>query len=284
MPDPKELIKKFDIELQLLNLAASTRKVYGSIITAFVYKHPDPANTSIDKIKEFILSKDATRTREQTKGAIAHFYNLVLKRPQYLKDIPSPKREQFIPVVMNPAEVFRVFDNIKNLKQRAIIETIYWCGLRISESTHIKVAHVDGKMRQLHIVQSKGAKDRIVPMPETLLALLRKYFKQYNPPRNGYLFLAQEGIGRDTAPYSERSVQVVFKRAAIGAGINKEVTVHSLRHSRATHLMDAGVPTKYIQEFLGHRDIKTTMIYSHTSAASSLNIFAAADKLIETQR
>lgn len=226
-------------------------------------------------VEDYLLTLISTKYKRQTIYTLRHFYSSVMDMPGHLDCIPIPKQEKFVPNILNVQEIHRIVQSIPNPKQRACIQLIYACGLRLGESVAIKIADIDGPRLQLHVRQAKGAKDRIVPIPYDTLTMLREYYKQYKP--DNYLFAGQGGHGK----YDERSVQQVFKRAAAKAGIKKYVTVHSLRHSRATHLVDNGVDMSMIQKFLGHSNIKTTTdFYLHTSIQTMQNIFAAADARI----
>lgn len=268
---------EFERHLKLCNNAQSTIDTYCGILRVFlktIYKRPE--NITQRMVEDYLLKLKSTKTKRQTIYTLQKFYNQVMKMPGHLDKIPIPKQEKFVPTVLNVQEIFRIISHINNLKQRACIQLIYACGLRIGEAVNIKVADIDGVKMQLHIRQAKGAKDRIVPIPEHTIILLREYYKQYKP--TNYLF-----AGQIHSQYNERSIQQVFKAACKSAGIKKYVTVHSLRHSRATHLVDNGVDMSLIQKFLGHAHIKTTVdFYLHTSIATMQNIFAVADIRILT--
>jgi site-specific recombinase XerD len=168
------------------------------------------------------------------------------------------KRPKKLPDVLSLEEVKQIIDSIDNLKHKTIISLIYSCGLRISECINLKSSDIDSKRMLIKIVQSKGNKDRYLQLSPKLLELLRIYFKSYNPNEN--LF---QGQFRDE--YSARSIQNILKRALHKCNIKKRITVHSLRHSFATHLLEQGTDIRIIQEILGHKDIRTTQIYTHIS-------------------
>lgn len=266
---------EFARQLKLRNNSASTINTYTGILKQFLSKlHKDPRSITPRMVEDYLITLTSTKYKRQTIYTLRNFYACVLNMPTHLNTIPIPKQEKFVPNTLNINEVYRVINSVPNLKQRACIQLIYACALRIGEAVNIKVADIDGPRLQLHIRQAKGAKDRIVPVPAETMQLLRNYYKQYKP--DNYLFAGQTG-----GKYDERSVQQVFKRACQTIGIKKYVTVHSLRHSRATHLVDAGVDMHFIQTFLGHANIKTTVdFYLHSSIATMQNIFANADKQI----
>ncbi len=197
--------------------------------------------------------------------ALRLFSELVLGKKlnnDYLKGI---KRKSTLPDVLSIQEVKDVIDSIENLKHKAIISLIYSCGLRISECINLKIADIDSKRMLIKIVQGKGKKDRLVQLSPKLLELLRSYYKQYNPKE--HLF---QGQFKDE--YSAKSIQNVLRKALDKCGITKKITVHSLRHSFATHLIEQGTDIRIIQEILGHKDIRTTQIYTHISSANMSKI------------
>jgi integrase/recombinase XerD len=267
---------EFERALRLRNNSHSTITTYTSILKTFLGKiKKDPSVITPRMVEDYLLTLTSTKYKRQCIYTLRHFYFSVMNMPGYLDIIPIPKQEKYVPNILNVQEVHRLVNSISNLKQRACIQLIYACALRIGESVNIKVADVDGHKLQLHIRQAKGAKDRIVPIPAETLAMLRDYYKKYKP--DIYLFAGQGGAGK----YDERSIQQVFHKAKAKAGIKKQVTVHTLRHSRATHLVDNGVDMSMIQKFLGHANIKTTTdFYLHTSITTMQNIFAGADEKI----
>ncbi len=193
--------------------------------------------------------------------ALKLFSELVLGKKlnnDYLKGI---KRKSKLPNVLSIQEVKNVIDSIENIKHKAIISLIYSCGLRISECINLKIADIDSKRMLIKIVQGKGKKDRYVQLSAKLLELLRDYYKQYHPKEHMF-----QGQFKDE--YSSKSIQNVLRKALQKCGITKKITVHSLRHSFATHLVEQGTDIRIIQEILGHKDIRTTQIYTHISNAN----------------
>ena len=273
MASINDYVREFEKVLRLYNNRQSTIDTYTSIVKMFLLHHKkDPKVITRSQIEDYILTLNSTRHKRQCIYTLMKFYYRVLKQPDTMKDFPIPKQEKFIPEILNYSEVERLIAAIPNLKQKACMQLIYSCGLRIGEAVNIKVSDVDGQRLQLKVRQAKGGKDRLVPIPAATLHLLRSYYAQYKPAE--YLF-----AGQMHAQYDVRSIQQTFHRAKKAAGIRKRVTVHSLRHSRATHLIDNGVDMSMIQKFLGHSNIKTTVdFYLHTSIVTMQNIFAAADQ------
>ena len=197
--------------------------------------------------------------QNQAISAVKFLYRYVLRRPEVLDDLPRPvRRKKQLPAVLNRDEVRRLFEAVDNLKHRAVLLVIYAGGLRVSEVAQLKVNDVDGKRKQV-FVHGKGSKDRYTVIGEPALEALRAYWRVYRP--RDWLF---PGV-RPDKHISSRTIQAVFQRAREKAGIRKDATVHTLRHSFATHLLKDGVDLRYIQELLGHEDIRTTQRYTHVS-------------------
>jgi len=161
-----------------------------------------------------------------------------------------------LPAVLSEEEVISILRQIINLKHKCIIYLIYSGGLRLSEVVHLKISDIDSHRKVITINGAKGKKDRISLLSDAVLALLREYYKQYKPKE--WLFEGQKG-----GKYSPKSVQKIFQAACIKSGIKKHATIHTLRHSFATHLLEHGTDLRYIQELLGHKNSKTTEIYTH---------------------
>lgn len=187
-----------------------------------------------------------------------------------LKEI---KREHKLPDVLSKNEIKAMLGALSNIKHKAIVALIYSCGLRLSECINLRIRDIDSERMQIKIVQSKGAKDRYAPLSEKMLFLLREYWKKYKPKE--YLF-----NGQNNPKYSAKSIQIIVKKSAKDAGILKNVTPHTLRHSFATHLLEQGTDIRIIQEILGHKDIRTTQIYTHISSANLQSIKSPFDEII----
>ncbi len=194
-------------------------------------------------------------------------------RSMEIESIQRPFRERKLPNVLSKEEVKHILSSLRNQKHRMMLVTIYACGLRCGELLNLRLRDVDSKRNFLIIRQAKGKKDRYVPITVKLIEELREYFKMYKPKT--WLFEGQR-IGE---PYSARSLQLVLKEALIQARIKKPVTLHWLRHSFATHLLESGTDIRYIQSLLGHNSPKTTMIYTHVSEQSLSKIKMPYDDL-----
>lgn len=215
---------------------------------------------------EYILKKGySVAYQNQFINAVKLYYKRNPERILILGELERPKKPKSLPVVLSREEVSRVLDNVKNLKHRAILSIIYACGLRISEAINLEVRDIDSTRMIIHLRRGKGNKDRFVGLSPKILDLLREYYRKYRPSK--YLF-----EGQNRPQYSTRSIQKILKRACELAGIRKHVTVHTLRHSFATHLVERGIDVTHVQKLLGHSDIKTTLIYLHVAKQFYTNI------------
>jgi integrase/recombinase XerD len=205
-------------------------------------------------------------------GSIKLFYSHFFDHKMDIDRLDRPFRERTLPVVLSKVEVERILKSASNLKHRAMLSTIYSCGLRRGELLGLKIADLDKERNLIRIVQGKGRKDRYVPFSDKLKIMLDQYFLAYTP--KVYVFEGQAG-----GMYSARSIAKVLEYAVAKSEIKKHVTLHTLRHSYATHILDAGTDIRYIQEILGHSSPKTTMIYTHVSSRRIGEIKSPLDDL-----
>jgi len=189
---------------------------------------------------------------------VKFYYEKVLERPVEKYFVPRPRKEKKLPEVLSEEEVTRILKQINNLKHKCIIYLIYSAGLRISEAINLKINELDYSRSTITIKQAKGKKDRIVPLSKKIKLVINEYLNSYKPKI--YLFEGQTG-----GTYSAKSIQNIFHSACEKAEIKKKATVHTLRHSFATHLLEKGTDLRIIQEILGHSSSKTTEIYTHVS-------------------
>jgi site-specific recombinase XerD len=204
------------------------------------------------------------------------YYEKVLGREKFFWEIPRPKKAQQLPKFFNQTEIAGIINSINNKKHKAMLMLAYGAGLRVSEVVALKTFDIDSKRMSIFIRAAKGKKDRIAMLSPVLLVMLREYALEYKPGKKGYLF---EGSVKE-APYSTRSLQEVLQLAKKKAGIMKPGGIHSLRHSFATHLIEKGTDVTMIQKLLGHNDIKTTLIYLHTSSKDLVKIISPLDDLV----
>lgn len=269
-------------ELRLRNYSHKTYKAYKSCLRSFVHyftpRHPrDLTNEDIRSYLFYLIDHErlAASTVNQAFNAIRFLYVELYKMPFSIKGIPRPQKEHVLPNVLSQDEVLRIFSHVSNLKHKTLLMLIYSAGLRVGESVRLKISDIDGERKMIHLRGAKGKKDRYTLLSDSVLVTLREYYKEYKPKE--YLF---EGQG-EREHLSERSIQEVFRRAVKSAGIKKPITVHGLRHSFATHLLENGVDLRYIQELLGHNSSKTTEIYTHVSKKSLGKIINPLDQALQ---
>lgn len=264
-------------DLELRGLSPETQKIYLYYVTNFSrYFNRSPYHLGKREIKEYLLyllreKKASASTVNLCYSALKFLYARTLKRDEIMEKIPRLRSTKKLPVVLERQEVESLFSVMKNLKHRAILMLIYSSGLRLREASHLKVSDIDSKRMVLRIRQGKGRKDRYTLLSTAALEVLRKYWRHCRPKE--WLF---EGRLSDK-PLSVRSIQRVFKKARTLAGITKPATVHTLRHSFATHLLEQGTDLYRIQLLLGHRSLKTTAIYLHVSRKELVRIVSPLD-------
>lgn len=215
--------------------------------------------------------------QNQVINAVKIYLQKIRLVPFEMSDIERPKSTQTLPVVLSADETRRILDAPKNIKHKAMLVLVYSSGLRSGDLLNLRISDIDSDRMVIHIKRGKGGKDRIVPLSLFALELLREYFKKYRPK----VFLFN---GENSLQYSRTSLQKVFQKATRIANIKKKVTLHTLRHSYATHLLEGGVNLRYIQEFLGHSSPKTTQIYTHVSSVDFGKILNPFDELMSHKK
>ncbi|MFM2048129.1 MAG: hypothetical protein RI955_677 [Bacteroidota bacterium] len=266
--------------LKVKNYSPSTIRTYRNAIILFYQYYKDVhfemlSQKDIERYLLFLIEekKYSASAINTTVNAIKFLMEKIFKRPKSIYDLPRPKKPLQLPKVMNEKEVIGVLNALDNIKHKAILYLAYSAGLRVSEVINLKIADIDSSRMTLHLQAAKGKKDRIVTLGKVALENLRLYYKKYKP--KVYLFEGATG-----EQYSMRSAQAIFNQAKTKAGIKKEITFHSLRHSYATHLLENGTDIRFIKELLGHNDIKTTVRYTHVSKKSIEQIESPLDKLM----
>lgn len=243
---------------------------------SFVMKKPEEVTEQdfMDYNYRCLVEQGLSRaTQNVVISSLKLFYKRTGLTNLDMEAIERPHKHRKLPIILSEQEVKKMIDTIRNIKHKAIVCLIYSAGLRRGELVSLKLNHVDSSRMVLSIVQGKGFKDRVVTLSPYVLELLREYYKAYHP--KDYLF---EGI--DGRAYSAESVANIVKKAARLAQITKKVTAHTLRHSYATHLLEAGVDLRYIQVLLGHNSSRTTEIYTHVSNYSLSAIDSPIDKIL----
>ena len=260
--------------------SSNTIKTYSDALEVFFrfYHNKQLESLTIEDIiyfnSEYILRKNLSASyQNQVINAIKLFYRNRFNRTMEVDFIQRPRREKRLPNVLSKNEVKSILEAPTNLKHRAMLSLIYACGLRRSELLNLTLKDILSDRNLLFIRQSKGKKDRVVPISIKLIEMLRDYYKAFKPKT--WLFEGQE-VGEK---YSERSIQLVLNQAVEKAKIVKPVSLHWLRHSYATHLLESGTDLRYIQELLGHSSSRTTEIYTHVSTRNLQQIRSPFDDL-----
>lgn len=273
-------ITDFTHWLKSKRYSPSTIKTYTEAIKSFLKFYNNKPIAEInnqDVIKfnnEYILVNNYSSSfQNQVVNAIKLFFRTVENKNIDVDLVHRPKRPKLLPNVLSKEEVKAILDAPTNIKHKAMLSLIYSCGLRCGELINLKPNDIDSKRNIVVIRNGKGKKDRITPLSIKILDLLREYFKIYKP--GIYLF---EGQNKGEK-YSDRSLQLVLKQCLSKTKITKPVTLHWLRHSYATHLLESGTDLRYIQELLGHNSSKTTEIYTHVSTKSLQLIKSPFDDL-----
>lgn len=279
------LRQKMIEDMQLRGLAERTQQSYVAAVRGLAeYYGQSPAQLSEGELRQYLLylkneKKAAASTCNQVLCALKFLYRHTLGQEWPILAFVKPEREKKLPVVLSRAEVKQVLGQVRQTHYRVCLATIYSCGLRLKEGVGLQVKDIDSGRMGLTVRRGKGKKDRQVPLPERTLAQLRGYWQRHRNPV--WLFpRRQEGFAA-VGPMDSSSVQKAFRAARQASGIVKAASVHTLRHSYATHLLEAGVDIRLIQRYLGHGSLATTYIYIHLTpqieqgATESINALMA---------
>ncbi|HOU98245.1 MAG TPA: site-specific integrase [Bacteroidales bacterium] len=278
--DTQQEIEAFQKWLKFKRYSPNTIKTYSDSLFIFLNFFKQKNISSLNNhdvvlfVNEHILKQKLSFSyQNQIINAIKLYFREIRKSKIEVDTLQRPRREHKLPNVLSKEEVKAILEAPTNIKHRTMLSLIYACGLRRSELLNLKIGDVDSKRHMLIIRNSKGYKDRHVPISDKTIEMLREYYKTYRPKI--WLFEGQY----KGEPYSERSLEQVLKSALKKSNIHKPVTLHWLRHSYATHLLEAGTDLRYIQELLGHKSSKTTEIYTHVSQNSLQKIKSPFDDL-----
>jgi integrase/recombinase XerD len=255
-------------DMQLRRFSPHTQEAYlRAVVQLAQFYQRSPDRISKEEVRAFLLDlvkrkKAAPSTYNQVRCALVFFYRVTLGREFALGQIVCQPCAKKLPTVLSPEEIVRFFQAARSLKHRALFQTMYAGGLRVSEVINLEVKDIDSQRKVLHIRSGKGQKDRVVMLSEKLLPVLRAYWKTYRPTAK--LFFPGENRQR---PMHRKTILLVCRGIARRAGLTKKVTPHTLRHSFATHLLEAGTDIRTIQVLLGHRSLRTTALYTLVSPA-----------------
>lgn len=278
----QKAIEAFRRELVLKGYSPATQKTYEKEFHIFlkILKGVAAFDFTPERIKDYLYYcattlKLSEATLHSRMNALKFYYEQVLGREKFFWEVPRPKKPHQNPALFNQDEIAAIIKGTENIKHKAMLMVAYSSGLRVSEVVALKPEDIDSKRMCLHIRQGKGKKDRMVSLSPVLLIMLRAYWEEHKPKPKMYLFEGQE----PGTPYSPRSLQLVLQQAKERADVKKKGSIHALRHSFATHLLDKGTDVSLIMKLLGHNDVRTTMRYLHVSNRDLLQIISPLDNL-----
>ena len=273
-------IEVFETYLNTKRYSCNTVKTYTEALSTFFLFYNDKETSKINNNdvinfqNNYILAKKLSISyQNQIVNAIKLYFKILKETAIVVEKIYRPKTEKLLPNVLSKAEIKMILNAHTNIKHKTMLSLIYSCGLRRSELINLKPNEIDSRRNIVIIKQGKGRKDRIAPLSQGVLAMLREYYKTHKPIN----FLFEGRVAGEK--YDERSLSEVLKQALAKSNIKKPVSLHWLRHSYATHLLESGTDLRYIQEILGHKSSKTTEIYTHVSMKSLQNVKSPFDDL-----
>jgi len=266
------LRQKMIEDMQLKGLAVRTQEAYVNAVLQLSKRYKkSPDCIDEEELREYFLYlKNEKRVADSTFTialcGIKFFYEQTLKKEWHTLQLVRPNRKKILPVVLSTEEVKRVLDCVHRFSYQVCLHTIYACGLRLLEGTRLRVKDIDSQRKMIHVVQGKGNKDRYVPLPDHTLKLLRHVWVTHHNP--DWMFPARNGPDA----MNETALQKAFQAALRESGVHKNASVHTLRHSYATHLLEAGVDLRIIQSYLGHASPSTTAIYTHLTSVTEAQV------------
>lgn len=276
--------------LQLAGRAESTQESYARSVRQLIeFYDKDPRKITEEELEEYLLfrrnkSNWAPATLKICYCGLKFFFINVLKKKWHLFKMLKAQPEKRLPSVLSQEEVFQILKQVRTFHNYAYLSTVYACGLRLQEGLYLQVSDIDSDRMMIHVHRGKGAKDRYVPLPNNTLDLLRDYWKTHRNPKLIFPALGRSSKTGPSAktPMAIDSVQGAFRKAKNKTGIKKRrVTIHTLRHSYATHLLEAGVNIRVIQRYLGHERLETTMIYLHLTQKGQEDAYEIIDNLMK---
>lgn len=281
----EQVLEKSQFDVELRGLSKHTQAEYYTKVKIFQDHFNKPATELDEKdIRKFLhyLSTEKWLTSGSVNSynsGLRFLYGVTLNATLNYKQIPRHRRQRKFPEILTKSEIQSLFDACDNLRDKCILMTLYGAGLRLSEVASLKVTDIDSKKMQLFIRNAKGSKDRYALLSQANLEILRVYWKSYRPKE--WLFYSRVNTGTHI---TSKAVQNIFHKYIEKANIYKKVTVHSLRHSFATHLLESGISIFHIKQLLGHSDISSTCFYLHLLKIQSLNVQSPLDFLSETEK
>ena len=257
--------------LQLAGMSEPTQKGYTRSVRMLVdFYGKTPDLISEQELQDYFLHRKnvdtwAAATMRICYSGIKFFFINVLKRDWHTLELIHAKREQRLPTVLSLNEVWNILNSVRTPQNKAYLTTVYTCGLRLHEALYLQVSDIDKERMRIHVHRGKGAKDRYVPLPKATLSMLRKYWTRHRNPLWIFPRLGRSSKEGPTAtrPMAKASVQGALRRVLKQLKIKHRISIHTLRHSYATHLLEAGVNIRRIQQYLGHSSLNSTMVYLH---------------------
>jgi len=278
------LRKRMLEDMQLRGLAPKTQEAYLRAVRQLAeYYGQSPDQISEEQLRQYFLYLKNVKNASRSTCTIAlcglkFFYEQTLQRQWPTFKLVRPPKTNKLPVVLSQAEVGRVLGSLYRQHYLVCLRTIYTCGLRLQEALRLEVPDIDSDRQMIHVRQGKGAQDRYVPLPNSTLEVLRQYWLTHHHTR--LLFPKRKERQNATGPMSASGVQRAFKAALAESGVQKRATVHTLRHSYATHLLEAGVNLRVIQAYLGHKSPRTTARYTHLTRPAEAQAIDAINRLL----
>lgn len=273
-------------DMQLRGLSEKTQDSYLRAVRQLAeHYHKAPDQISEEELRQYFLYLKNVRQVSHSSCTVAlcgikFFYVRTLRREWPTLELVRSPREKKLPVVLSVDEVGQILGCVRRMKYRVCLGTLYSCGLRLKEGLHLQVSDIDSDRLQIHVRHGKGGKDRYVPLPECTLNMLRQYWATHRHPE--WLFPASNFRGwRATEPMNPSGVQKAFRAACQKSKIQKHATVHTLRHSWATHMLESGVNLRVIQAYLGHSSPNTTAIYTHLTRKAQVPAVTAINQLMD---
>jgi integrase/recombinase XerD len=285
----KDYYKKSMRALQLAGMSEPTQKGYTRsvrMLVDFYGKTPDLITEQ--ELQDYFLhrknvNKWSAATMRICYSGIKFFFINVLKRDWHTLELIHAKREQRLPTVLSLKEVWSILNAVTTPQNKAYLTIVYTCGLRLHEALYLQVSDIDKERMRIHVHRGKGAKDRYVPLPAATLIMLRHYWKRHCNPLWIFPRLGRSGKEGPTAtrPMAKASVQGALRRVLKQLEVKKCISIHTLRHSYATHLLEAGVNIRRIQQYLGHSSLNSTMMYLHLTTQGHEHAYGIINELMK---
>jgi site-specific recombinase XerD len=267
----KDYYQKSIRALQLAGMSERTQECYTRSVRQLVdFYGRTPDKITEQELQDYFLhrknnDKWSSATMRICYSGIKFFFANVLNNDWHTLKLIYAKRDQTLPSVLSLKEVWAIINTVNTIQNKAYLTVVYTCGLRLHEALFLQVTDIDAQRKRIHVHRGKGAKDRYVPLPESTLDIMRKYWATHRNPKLIFPRLGRGGKEGPTAqePMNDSSVQGALRRVVKQLKLTKRISIHTLRHSYATHLLEAGVNIRRIQQYLGHTSLNSTMVYLH---------------------